>query len=77
MWTSFDVLRCTASIWNVAAITLARYWTITRHLPYTPRTRRRASVLMIALTWALSALIALAPLLFGWGVANDARLQRC
>lgn len=77
MWTSFDVLRCTASIWNVAAITPARYWTITRHLPYTPRTRRRASMLMIALTWALSALIALAPLLFGWGVANGARLQRC
>eukprot|EP00069_Balaena_mysticetus_P006668 bmy_18640T0 len=76
VWISFDVLRCPASIWNVAAIALARYWTITRHLPYTPRTRRRASVLLIALTWALSALIALAPLLFGWGEANDARLQR-
>ena len=77
MWISFDVLRCPASIWNVAAIALARYWTIRRHLPYTPRTRRRASVLLIALTWALSALIALAPLLFGWGEANDARLRRC
>ncbi|KAM6174682.1 5-hydroxytryptamine receptor 5B-like [Erethizon dorsatum] len=77
VWICFDVLCCTASIWNVAAIALDRYWTITRHLQYTLRTRRRASALMIALTWALSALIALAPLLFGWGEVYDARLQRC
>ncbi|XP_021092385.1 5-hydroxytryptamine receptor 5B isoform X2 [Heterocephalus glaber] len=77
VWICFDVLCCTASIWNVAAIALDRYWTITHHLQYTLRTRRRASALMIALTWALSALIALAPLLFSWGEVYDAGLQRC
>ena len=77
LWIACDVLCCTASIWNVTAIALDRYWSITRHLEYTLRARRRVSNVMIALTWALSALIALAPLLFGWGEAYDARLQRC
>lgn len=77
VWISFDVLCCTASTWNVAAIALDRYWTIRRHLQYTLRTRRRSSALMIVLTWAFSALIALVPLLFGWGEAYDARLKRC
>ncbi|KAM3823317.1 5-hydroxytryptamine receptor 5A [Vipera latastei] len=67
IWVSCDVLCCTASIWNVTAIALDRYWSITRHLEYTLKTRRRISNIMIALTWLLSAIISLAPLLFGWG----------
>lgn len=67
MWISFDVMCCTRQHLERGGHRLDRYWTITRHLQYTLRTRRRASMLMIALTWALSALIALAPLLFGWG----------
>ncbi|CAK7306209.1 5-hydroxytryptamine receptor 5B [Vulpes lagopus] len=62
---------------ELAATAPDRYWTGTRHLRYTLRARRRASALLIALTWALSALIALAPLLLGGGEAYDARRQRC
>ncbi|XP_004620219.2 5-hydroxytryptamine receptor 5A [Sorex araneus] len=77
LWVACDVLCCTASIWNVTAIALDRYWSITRHLRYTLRLRRRASNAMIALAWALSAVISLAPLLFGWGEMYSEQRERC
>ncbi|XP_072351148.1 5-hydroxytryptamine receptor 5A-like [Scyliorhinus torazame] len=76
IWISFDVLCCTASIWNVTAIALDRFWSITRHLEYTLDTRKRISNVLIALTWALSAVIAFSPL-FGWGEAYSAATQNC
>ncbi|XP_038244221.1 5-hydroxytryptamine receptor 5A [Dermochelys coriacea] len=76
-WIAFDVLCCTASIWNVAAIALDRYCSLRRPLEYTLRARRRLSIAMIALAWALSALIALAPLLFGWGETYSEGNQEC
>ena len=77
LWIACDVLCCTASIWNVTAIALDRYWSITRHLEYTLRARRRVSNVMIALTWALSAVISLAPLLFGWGETYSEGSEEC
>ncbi|XP_032816065.1 5-hydroxytryptamine receptor 5A [Petromyzon marinus] len=77
VWISCDVLCCTASIWNVTAIALDRFWSITRHLEYTTRARKCISNLMIALTWLLSATISLSPL-FGWGEGYySAESQRC
>ncbi|XP_053568926.1 5-hydroxytryptamine receptor 5A [Bombina bombina] len=76
IWISFDVLCCTASIWNVTAIALDRYWSITRHLEYTLKTRKRISNIMILLTWLLSAVISLSPL-FGWGETYSEGNEEC
>uniref|UniRef100_A0A8C5PK08 5-hydroxytryptamine receptor 5A n=1 Tax=Leptobrachium leishanense TaxID=445787 RepID=A0A8C5PK08_9ANUR len=76
IWISFDVLCCTASIWNVTAIALDRYWSITRHLEYTLKTRKRISNVMILLTWLLSAVISLSPL-FGWGETYSEEDEEC
>ncbi|XP_073532632.1 5-hydroxytryptamine receptor 5A [Phyllobates terribilis] len=76
IWISFDVLCCTASIWNVTAIALDRYWSITRHLEYTLKTRKRISNIMILLTWLLSSVISLSPL-FGWGETYSEMTEKC
>ncbi|XP_069504040.1 5-hydroxytryptamine receptor 5A [Ambystoma mexicanum] len=75
-WISFDVLCCTASIWNVTAIALDRYWSITRHLEYTLKTRKKISNTMIGMTWVLSAVISLSPL-FGWGETYSEFHEEC
>lgn len=76
MWISFDVLCCTASIWNVTAIALDRYWSITRHLEYTLKRRKRISNVMIGLTWMLSSIISFSPQ-FGWGETYTEEAMEC
>lgn len=63
VWVSFDVLSCTASILNLCAISVDRYWAITKPLEYGVKRTPRRMMLCVALVWLGAACISLPPLL--------------
>lgn len=63
VWVSFDVLSCTASILNLCAISVDRYWAITKPLEYGVKRTPRRMMACVALVWLGAACISLPPLL--------------
>ncbi|XDV39006.1 hypothetical protein PO909_008307 [Leuciscus waleckii] len=66
-WCAFylalDVLFCTSSIVHLCAISLDRYWSVTKAVSYNLKRTPRRIKLMITVVWIISAVISFPPLL--------------
>uniref|UniRef100_A0A673L6Z9 Alpha-2Db adrenergic receptor-like n=2 Tax=Sinocyclocheilus rhinocerous TaxID=307959 RepID=A0A673L6Z9_9TELE len=66
-WCAFylalDVLFCTSSIVHLCAISLDRYWSVTKAVSYNLKRTPRRIKFMITVVWVISAVISFPPLL--------------
>ncbi|GMT07356.1 hypothetical protein PENTCL1PPCAC_29530, partial [Pristionchus entomophagus] len=76
-WICFDITCSTASILNLCAISLDRYWHISRPMVYVRYCSRRRIYYCIVAVWFLSALIGAAPLAFGVGLNVEEGREHC
>ncbi|KAL0993855.1 hypothetical protein UPYG_G00114760 [Umbra pygmaea] len=66
-WCAFylalDVLFCTSSIVHLCAISLDRYWSVTKAVSYNLKRTPKRIKCMIAVVWVISAIISFPPLI--------------
>ncbi|XP_076590792.1 alpha-2Db adrenergic receptor-like [Chaetodon auriga] len=86
-WCSFylalDVLFCTSSIVHLCAISLDRYWSVTKAVSYNRKRTPKRIKAMISIVWLISIVISSPPLLMTQKEEDleteesDTRLQEC
>ncbi|XP_002731088.1 D(2) dopamine receptor-like [Saccoglossus kowalevskii] len=63
-WVTMDVMSCTASIFNLCAISLDRLYAVSKPLQYARQRSTQRALVTIAIVWMISFIIS-CPVLFG------------
>ncbi|XP_063301278.1 alpha-2Db adrenergic receptor-like [Pelobates fuscus] len=63
MYLALDILFCTSSIVHLCAISIDRYWSVTKAVKYNLKRTPKRIKSMIAIIWVVSAIISFPPLL--------------
>ncbi|GFN86477.1 5-hydroxytryptamine receptor 6-like protein [Plakobranchus ocellatus] len=71
IWTSCDVMLCSASVLNVCAISFDRYLAIISPLRYKSLMTFRRATLLLATLWIVSVLSSFVPIKNGWHKGGD------
>ncbi|PKU31741.1 elmo domain-containing protein 3 [Limosa lapponica baueri] len=64
IYLALDVLFCTSSIVHLCAISLDRYWSVTRAIEYNAKRTPRRIKCSIFIVWTIAAVISLPPLVY-------------
>ncbi|XP_072033021.1 LOW QUALITY PROTEIN: probable G-protein coupled receptor No18 [Amphiura filiformis] len=77
IFTSFDVVTATASIWNLCVISIDRYMAVTKPVWYSTRRTTRTALMSILAAWFLSTVLAILPAILIEGLHTDEGSYAC
>ncbi|XP_069753905.1 histamine H2 receptor-like [Narcine bancroftii] len=82
LYTSLDVMLCTASILNLFVISLERYLAVTAPLRYTLVITPKRVIISLGLIWCISIMFSFLPINLGWNtkdllVRSSNRTNQC
>ncbi|KAJ8025619.1 D(2) dopamine receptor A [Holothuria leucospilota] len=77
IWTGSDLLMCTASIWNLCAVSVDRFLAVSRPIWYATKRKPSFALILISVAWSLSFMNSVMALFFAGGFQGNEYAEFC